>query len=79
MTNQQIKTLQHGEKVRKKEGGPIFMVHNNWRSEGFLVVTRTEIISYNQCADWMQIKQVPLQQLQLEPGTYTVTIERGSD
>ena len=88
MTKNEFRNLQHGDKIynrtrldttlrdRHKSRGLNYIVHNNQRSRGIVVVARTDVIQESDCTEWSLVKPVCLC---LEPGTYKVIINRKID
>ena len=73
MTENELRELTHGEKIKGPDG-TIYIVHNNYRSgEGFVVAIRSTVISYRNGRCWKRIGKL---KNTLVPGTYQVTIDR---
>ncbi len=74
MTREEFRNLQHGDKIH--HGGRNYIVHNNWRCEGIVVVVRTEVIRDCNCGDWKPAKKYEPVNLVTSAGTYEVQIVR---
>ena len=76
MIKNEFGSLGHGEKIKGPDG-TIYIVHNNCRLGGGVVVaTRSVVIPYQHCRDWKRVSKF---KDSLVPGIYQVTIEKKLD
>lgn len=76
MLQNEMRDLEHGQKIKGPDG-TIYIVHNNYTSgEGMIVATRSVVILYKAYRDW---KKIGIFDTTINPGIYEVIISKKLD
>ncbi len=77
MTVNEFRNLKHGNKIQDHRGSN-YIVHNNHRSRGIIVVVRTDVVQECNCSEWKLLNYNPVD-IQIGPGRYEVVVHRKLD
>lgn len=79
MTSKEFRDLGHGDKIAMEDGRN-YVVHNNHKSKGgMVVVVRTEVIYSRDCVLWTVSKRHKPVKVSLADGVYEVQVMRRID